>query len=84
MYPEVLCPSRLLYSIYIGREVQCNTINNYTQSNSVTIYSSYSDREDVTHVPENHFMLKDHSHNLIKLCYNLIYQLKKHNVGHQK
>jgi hypothetical protein len=27
MYPEVPCPSRLLYSIYTGREAQCNTIN---------------------------------------------------------
>jgi hypothetical protein len=32
MYPEVSCPSRLLYSIYTGREAQCNTTNNYTQS----------------------------------------------------
>jgi hypothetical protein len=24
MYPEVSCPSRLLYSIYTGREAQCN------------------------------------------------------------
>jgi hypothetical protein len=32
MYPEVPCPSRLLYSIYTGREAQCNTTNNYTQS----------------------------------------------------
>jgi hypothetical protein len=28
MYPEVSCPSRLLYSIYTGREAQCNTTNN--------------------------------------------------------
>jgi hypothetical protein len=32
MYPEVSCPSRLLYSIYTGRETQCNKTNNYTQS----------------------------------------------------
>jgi hypothetical protein len=32
MYPEVPCPSRLLYSIYTGREAQCNTTNNHTQS----------------------------------------------------
>jgi hypothetical protein len=32
MYPEVLCPSRLLYSIYTDRETQCNITNNYTQS----------------------------------------------------
>jgi hypothetical protein len=28
----VLYISRLLYSIYTGREAQCNTTNNYTQS----------------------------------------------------
>jgi hypothetical protein len=28
MYPEVPFPSRLLYSIYTGREAQCNTTNN--------------------------------------------------------
>jgi hypothetical protein len=32
MYSDVSCPSRLLYSIYTDREVQCNTTNNYTQS----------------------------------------------------
>jgi hypothetical protein len=32
MYPEVSCPSKLLYSIYTGREAQYNTTNNYTQS----------------------------------------------------
>jgi hypothetical protein len=31
MYPEVAYPSRLLYSIYTGREAQCNTTNNHTQ-----------------------------------------------------
>jgi hypothetical protein len=31
MYLEVLCPSRLLYSIYTGREAQCNTSHNYRQ-----------------------------------------------------
>jgi hypothetical protein len=35
MYPEVACPSRLLYSIYTGREAQCNTTNN-----SYLFYSS--------------------------------------------
>jgi hypothetical protein len=32
MYPDVSCLSRLLYSIYTSREVQCNTFHNYTQS----------------------------------------------------
>jgi predicted PurR-regulated permease PerM len=32
MYSNVPYPSRLLYSIYTGREAQYNTINNYTQS----------------------------------------------------
>jgi hypothetical protein len=32
MYPEVSCPSILLYSIYTGQEAQCNITNNYTQS----------------------------------------------------
>jgi hypothetical protein len=30
MYPEVACSSKLLYSIYTGREAQCNIINNHT------------------------------------------------------
>jgi hypothetical protein len=37
MYPEVSCPSRLLYSIYTGREAQCNTTNNYTQYIILTV-----------------------------------------------
>jgi hypothetical protein len=40
MYPEVACPSRLLYSIYTSREPQCNITNN-----SYAIYSS--DKKDV-------------------------------------
>jgi hypothetical protein len=38
MYRKVPCPSRLLYSIYTGREAQCNTTNNYTQSVLPTWY----------------------------------------------
>jgi hypothetical protein len=38
MYLEVSCPSRLLYSIYTGREAQCNTNNNYTQSILPTLF----------------------------------------------
>jgi hypothetical protein len=38
MYSEVLYSSRLLYSIYTGREAQCNTTNNYTQSILPTWY----------------------------------------------
>jgi hypothetical protein len=41
MYPEVPCPSRLLYSIYTGREAQCNTTNSYTQSIPPTWYDEY-------------------------------------------
>jgi hypothetical protein len=32
MYPELFYPSKLMYSIYTGREVQCNATNIYTQS----------------------------------------------------
>jgi hypothetical protein len=38
MYPKVSCPSRLFYFIYTGREAQCNTTNNYTQSILPTWY----------------------------------------------
>jgi hypothetical protein len=38
MYLDVPCPSRLLYSIYTGRETQSNTINQQLY----TIYSSYT------------------------------------------
>jgi hypothetical protein len=42
MYPEEPYPSRLLYSIYTGREAQCNITNNYTQSIPPTILNGGS------------------------------------------
>jgi hypothetical protein len=32
MYPELFCPSKLLYSIYTSWDVQCNISPNYMQS----------------------------------------------------
>jgi hypothetical protein len=40
MYREVPGFSRLLYSICTGREAQCNTTNNYTQSILPTVLFS--------------------------------------------
>jgi hypothetical protein len=45
MYPEVSCPSRLLYSIYTDREAQCNTTNNHTQYIILTINLTESSRK---------------------------------------
>jgi hypothetical protein len=42
MYPEVSYPSRPLYSVYIGREAQYNTTNNYTQSILTIINTNFS------------------------------------------